>query len=499
MSLKAISVLLATLLLVGGGVAFYLAGQEPGPLLTVRQPTAIGGRQLTLELSVDSDGTRLSRTEARLEQGGLQFPLFSLSEPGDAQFVQENPGRMRITRVVATSTLKGLRDGPARVVVTAAHPVLFGMRQVESTVSRDVRVRLTPPRLSIASTRHYVNLGGAELVVYRVSPPNVASGVQVGERYYPGFAASGVGGAIASDPGLRLAFFALLFDQDAETPIRVVARDEAGNSTSVNLAHTILPGTFAQSRASVDDRFLRRVVAPILKATPDLKLPDATPGDRLAAFLVINGELRRKNSSQIETIGHETVPEMLWRRPFRRLGRAKPEAAFAEHRTYMYDGGEIDQQVHLGADLASTRRAPVTAANTGRVLFAAYLGIYGNCVIIDHGMGVQSLYAHLSTVDVDRGDRVLRGESIGRTGTTGLAGGDHLHFTVLVAGRPVDPIEWWDPHWIQDRIDRKLVEAGIIAGAPKVDVPKPSARKAPRVAPKPKPTRRAPAKGRGRR
>ena len=368
MSYKAISVLLGALLLVGGGAAFYLAGQEPGPLLTVRQPTAIGGGQITLELSVDSDGTRLSRAEARLEQSGLQFQLFSLSEPGDAQFVQENPGRMRITRVVATSTLKGLRDGPARVVVTAAHPVLFGMRQVESTVSRDVRVRLTPPRLSIASTRHYVNLGGAELVVYRVSPPDVASGVQVGDRYYPGFAASGVGGAIASDPGLRLAFFALLFDQDAKTPTRVVARDEAGNSTSVNLAHTILPGTFAESRAPVDDRFLRRVVAPILKATPDLKMPDATPGDRLAAFLVINGELRRKNSSQIEAIGHDTVPEMLWRGPFRRMGRAKPGASFADHRTYMYDGGEIDQQVHLGADLASTRRAPVTAA--GRVLFA---------------------------------------------------------------------------------------------------------------------------------
>jgi murein DD-endopeptidase MepM/ murein hydrolase activator NlpD len=144
------------------------------------------------------------------------------------------------------------------------------------------------------------------------------------------------------------------------------------------------------------------------------------------------------------------------------MGRAKSEAVFADHRTYVYGRREIDQQVHLGADLASTRGAAITASNTGRVVFAGFLGIYGNCVVIDHGMGVQSLYAHLSSATVEAGDRVNRGETIGRSGSTGLAGGDHLHFAVLVAGRPVNPAEWWDPRWIADRVDRKLVEAGIL-------------------------------------
>src|SRR5262249_32519277 len=137
------------------------------------------------------------------------------------------------------------------------------------------------------------------------------------------------------------------------------------------------------------------------------------------------------------------------------------EASFADHRTYLYKKREVDQQVHLGFDLAVTANVPVAAANSGTVLNASWLGIYGNCVIIDHGMGVQSLYGHLSSFEVKVGESVSRGQVIGRSGMTGLAGGDHLHFTMLVAGHPVNPVEWWDKHWIEDRVERKLREAGV--------------------------------------
>jgi len=141
------------------------------------------------------------------------------------------------------------------------------------------------------------------------------------------------------------------------------------------------------------------------------------------------------------------------------LGNSQVEASFADHRTYLYKGKEVDQQTHLGFDLAVTSRVPIVAANAGTVLNASWLGIYGNCVIIDHGMGVQSLYGHMSSFDVNVGDKVSRGQTIGRSGMTGLAGGDHLHFTMLVGGRMVNPVEWWDRHWIADRIERKLGEA----------------------------------------
>jgi murein DD-endopeptidase MepM/ murein hydrolase activator NlpD len=188
-------------------------------------------------------------------------------------------------------------------------------------------------------------------------------------------------------------------------------------------------------------------------ATTEIKPGGAT----IDRFLAINGELRRKNNATIASFAKQTAPEMLWRGVvFHPFTNTKVEAAFADFRTYDYQGREVDRQVHLGFDLASYAGTKVVAANRGKVLFAAELGIYGNAVIIDHGMGVQSLYGHLSVIDVRPGAMVEKDQPIGKSGMTGLAVGDHLHFTMLVNGQMVNPIEWWDPHWIADRIVRKL-------------------------------------------
>jgi pyruvate/2-oxoglutarate dehydrogenase complex dihydrolipoamide acyltransferase (E2) component len=124
----------------------------------------------------------------------------------------------------------------------------------------------------------------------------------------------------------------------------------------------------------------------------------------------------------------------------------------------------------------------VKAGNDGKVVYADYLGIYGNCVIIDHGMGVSSLYGHLASIDLKNGDTVKRDQVIGRSGMTGLAGGDHLHFSMQVHGRPVNPVEWWDPHWIDDRVMRKIREAG---GQPSAAAPTPTEGPAAAAAPPP--------------
>jgi murein DD-endopeptidase MepM/ murein hydrolase activator NlpD len=115
----------------------------------------------------------------------------------------------------------------------------------------------------------------------------------------------------------------------------------------------------------------------------------------------------------------------------------------------------------LGFDLASTAAASVRAANRGRVVHAGWLGIYGNCVILDHGMGLQSLYAHLSSITVSAGQVVDTEGEVGRSGSTGLAGGDHLHFTMLLGGNAITPVDWWSAQWVQDRILRKFTDAGL--------------------------------------
>jgi murein DD-endopeptidase MepM/ murein hydrolase activator NlpD len=340
-------------------------------------------------------------------------------------------------------------------VVTASRPVLNGLRQVSTEVTHDVEVRLERPRLSVLSTHHYINQGGSEMVVYRVTPDDVSSGVRVGELEYPGYPASGVAveGASFSDPAVRVAFFALLHDQPTDTPIRLYARDPAGNTAEAAFEHRIFPKRFRQSRISLDDAFIERVVPSILAGTDEVA-PTGSPIDQ---YVVVNGELRRLNAERIASFADETALEMLWRgQVFHTFVNNAVESGFADRRTYIYQGREVDRQTHLGFDLASYAQTPIVAANRGRVVFADELGIYGNCVIVDHGMGLQSLYAHLSTIDVRPGDLVEKEQQIGRSGVTGLAGGDHLHFTMLLAGRMVNPIEWWDPHWVEDRVLRKL-------------------------------------------
>jgi murein DD-endopeptidase MepM/ murein hydrolase activator NlpD len=131
-------------------------------------------------------------------------------------------------------------------------------------------------------------------------------------------------------------------------------------------------------------------------------------------------------------------------------------ARFADDRTYYYKGKKIDEQYHMGIDLASSANSPVEAGNNGKVIFAGKNGIYGLMVVIDHGQGIASLYGHLSEMKVAAGDLVKKGDVIGITGQTGLAGGDHLHFSMLVHGIFVNPLEWLDKHWIEDNITNKL-------------------------------------------
>jgi murein DD-endopeptidase MepM/ murein hydrolase activator NlpD len=283
--------------------------------------------------------------------------------------------------------------------------------------------------------------------------------VLVGDLEYPGFPATGARGerVAITDPALRVAFYALLYDQSVNTPVRVFARDAAGNTARADFDYRTFPKPFKRSRIELDDKFLDRVVPAILDGTTEVK-PE---GDTLAKFLVINGVLRKKNAEKIASFAKQTSPEMLWGGVvFHPFTNSAVESAFADQRTYIYKGKEVDKQTHLGFDLASIAGSPVVASNRGKVLFAEELGIYGNCVILDHGMGVQSLYAHLSSIGVKAGDMVDKQQTLGKSGMTGLAGGDHLHFTMLVNGRMVTPIEWWDPHWIEDRILRKLRTPG---------------------------------------
>jgi len=468
-SLVALLVLVAVIF----GGAYLLASRGIPPQIVIVQPDRLVGQTGLLEVTATAPNARFVSLTITLEQNGKTVTLYALNGAQTATIRRVNDNQLHISRPIGKQSLPELQSGAARIVVTATRPPFlsaittrlvlsaFAPRgKLTSTASKDFQVRLDPPRIAVLSTHHYVNHGGSEMVVYKATPADIASGVRVGDVEYPGFPASGAG-VDGADPSIKVAFFALLYDQPLNTPIAAFARDEAGNQAKASFVDNVFEKPFKKSRIEIDDKFINRVVPEIIEHSPELKMtaPAQDSPEMLAGFLRVNGELRRINADQIAAFAAKTSPKKLWQEPFVQLGNSKVEASFADHRTYIYKGKEVDQQTHLGFDLAVTQHVPVAAANAGTVVNASWLGIYGNCVIIDHGLGVQSLYGHLMSFDVKVGDTVTRGQVIGRSDSTGLAGGDHLHFTLLVGGRMVNPVEWWDPHWNADRVDRKLLEA----------------------------------------
>ena len=459
------------LCLLAAGGAWIRAGGAPGPVIEISGPEAVG--QIgDVTVAVEAPGGSLNRLQISLVQAANTTPLFDsplagptgASMDAGAGIAREGEDRVLVTRSIGKRAIPSLVAGSAEVQVTAVRPVLFGLREATSTLTATVEVKLIPPQVSVLSLHHFINQGGSEVVVYRVNPADSDSGVRVGEIEYPGYPASGAG-ITGADPALRVAFFALLPSQDTAVPIQVYARDTIGNEGAGSFDFRVFPKQFRDSRIEVDDAFLGRVVPAILQNTPDF-LPQEVvenPSDLVASYLRINRDLRKLNNEKIASLALETSPEILWRGPFKQLLNTAVEAGFADQRTYLHNGEEIDHQVHLGFDLASTMAAPVKAANRGKVIFAGWLGIYGNCVILDHGMGLQSLYAHLSSIGVEVGQTVELDAELGRSGATGLAGGDHLHFTMLLGGNAVTPIDWWSEQWVQDRVIRKFIEAGAAA------------------------------------
>jgi murein DD-endopeptidase MepM/ murein hydrolase activator NlpD len=236
----------------------------------------------------------------------------------------------------------------------------------------------------------------------------------------------------------------------ANPKVHLWAKDRAGNESTGSFNYKILRKRFLQERINITDRFLKRIL-------PYFSFYPLNPSDTdLKKFLKINRELRNENGSVYYNLKTNTNSERLWDGTWIRLKNAATMAKFADRRSYYYKGKKVDQQVHMGVDLASLANSEVQAANRGRVIFADRLGIYGLTVVLDHGQGLASVYAHLSKINVQPNQEVSKGMTIGVTGQTGLAGGDHLHFAVMVNGVFVNPIEWWDGHWIQDNITRKL-------------------------------------------
>jgi murein DD-endopeptidase MepM/ murein hydrolase activator NlpD len=443
---------IALLVLIVAVVGTFWVGSAPEVKVT---PGAKGiGRRTPIAVHLDDTG-RVLKVHVELVQGQDVTPVADkefASHPAWAFWKGRAPADFTVE--VGRDTVKGLRTGEATVRVTADRAGSW-LRRPEPVVTEvKLPVRLAPPTVGPVSVQHYVAQGGCEVVVYRVGESAVKDGVRSGDWWFPGFPMPG------PDKQLHFAFYAVPWDTSDASAVRLVAVDDVGNEAAVAFVDQFFPKPIKSDTIPLNDAYLNRVVPEILSQTPEVR----DQGDVLKNFLAINGDLRKKEGESLKALAEKSIHQFLWTQPFLPMRNAKITAAFAQRRTYMYQGKQVDQQTHLGFDMASVQRDAVTASNSGTVVLAHFFGIYGNAVVIDHGYGLMSLYGHLSAIAVKEGQHVDRNQELGRSGQTGLAGGDHLHFTMLLGGLPVNPVEWWDPHWIKDRIARKLGPALKYAG-----------------------------------
>jgi murein DD-endopeptidase MepM/ murein hydrolase activator NlpD len=408
-----------------------------------------------IEVEVTERGTGLKSVAVNLSSNGNEHSL--------AAEQYDEPAIQKKLTFALSSKLTGLKEGPALLRITARDRSLWSFfRGNETVVQKNVTIDITPPTLELIADDPYISFGGSGLIVYKPSIDAIRSGVKIGKYFFPGYKGQ------TKDPNAYVALFAHPYDVPETEKAALVAVDKAGNERRSALAYTLKDVRYKKSTIAVSDEFIQTKVAPLLN---DVGARQGTAKD---IFLKVNRTLRRENDEKIKSLSEKSADTMLWSGPFGQLTNSKVEANFADARTYLYQNETIDNAYHLGFDLSVTKRYPVEAANNGIVSFVGDLGIYGNTVIIDHGLGLATLYSHLSSSDVNVGDKINKGQPIGKTGETGLAVGDHLHFAVYLHGAPVLPLEWWDAKWIKDNIQAKLDSSPAENDSEPKPVPKPA-------------------------
>ena len=427
-SLVLIAVLFAAL--VGGGYFYFRDTKSPHIQLTPESGATSSKHPPVLKLS--DPGSGLRKVTVTLTQGETTFDVLSREFP---------EGTLEQSEPLPLQQL-GIKDGPAQLRVVVVDRSIFPLGSGStSDQSFSFDFDNKAPIISPLSRHHNLTRGGAGLVTYTLSETVTKTGVMVGDRFFPGY---------PQGSGVYAALFAYPWDLPSEQFVpKIVAVDVAGNERLTGIYYHTSAKPFRERQIEISRQFLEAKMPPF-----EDHFPNTT--DPLDIFLKVNSELRKKNVARLADFARETSPTPLWQGAFASQPKAATLALFADHRTYFYEGREIDRQTHLGIDLASTAQIGILAANHGRVVYADDLGIYGLCVVIDHGLGLQTLYGHLSRIGVTVGQQVAKGDVIGNSGATGMAGGDHLHYETIIAGLSVQPIEWWDGSWITNNITEKL-------------------------------------------
>jgi murein DD-endopeptidase MepM/ murein hydrolase activator NlpD len=405
---------------------------------------------VTFNLNSLDNRSGLRHVLVEISQGEKSTILYKKQFSGDTFFPEKNTKFDNTTITIDPNKL-GYKDGKAVLQIAVSD---FSWRNSlkgnESIIKKEIIIDTHPPAISVLTKAHNIMSGGSGLVIYRLNEVPNKSGVVVDDKYYPGHS------GYFKDPNIYLSFFALDYNKKKIDKLYVYATDEAGNKSVAGFNYHIKSKNYAKDSINISDSFLNKKLPEFENS---MKFdPNAT---NIEKYIKVNNEFRKITYNIISELSNMTDKVLHWKGPFLRFS-GSPMAGFADDRTYVYHGKIVDRQTHMGVDIASLEHAKVPAANNGKVVLAGAAGIYGNTVVIDHGFGLFSLYGHLSSISVEENQIVSKGDIIGNTGMTGLAGGDHLHFSIIINKTYVNPTEWWDNNWIVNNITSKLDEVNAM-------------------------------------
>ena len=319
----------------------------------------------------------------------------------------------------------------------------------------DINIDYQRPNVNVVANSRMINQGGSALVVFQANDDNL-------DTLY----IEANGNKFVVQPYKKEGYYAALiawpFNMDTFSA-KIIATDMAKNKRVTKIPFYHKNPKYRTSHIKASDKFIDGKITDLASSDPDY----ATIDEKLEKLKAINETMRLKNEAHIHTLASKVSNEMLdtWKvKKFYPLKNGQRVASFGDHRYYYYTSKDnvVSESYHVGYDLASNSMASIKTSNAGKVVYAEENGIYGNMPMIDHGLGLYTLYGHCSQILVEEGDEVQAGETIAKTGQTGLALGDHLHFGILVQGIEVRPVEWFDQSWIAKFIDNVFQKADKI-------------------------------------
>jgi murein DD-endopeptidase MepM/ murein hydrolase activator NlpD len=421
------------------GISFWIFriyGDFEKPVIVFKNECHAIGQKTLVDISLSDYKSGLRDVEIGIIQNNKTHILLSAYNPPKGLkskqfFIKIQPSEIKLS------------DGPAILHISATD---YSFHKNKIILNKEIIIDTTPPQLSLSSTSNNINPGGSGVIIYSASETLSLTGIQVEDIFFHGYAIN-----VSGKPCYAAYFAVPLNIQNKGANIKIIASDSAGNESSQFVPCLIRHKKFRSDKMNLTENFLQEKM-------PEFQLKGQKLRDKslIETFTYVNDQMRSENFQAIQSTCMKSEPKQLWQDTFLRMKNAAPMALFGDKRTYLYNGRSVGESVHMGIDLASTANVSIEASNNGIVSFTGPLGIYGNTVIIDHGLGLSTLYAHLNSVNVKAAQTVKKGEVIGHSGMSGLAGGDHLHFSVLIGGQFVNPQEWWDSHWITDNIGKKL-------------------------------------------